>query len=68
MEIHYGPSHFKNSEGSRVDLSMIGKHTPSTLVRTAKLVGRSRIVTSSRIFRPQKEKRTDTVRALMKRV
>jgi len=51
MEVHYGPSHFKNSDGSLVDLSVIGEYTPSTLIHTAKLVGRPHIVVSSRIIR-----------------
>lgn len=51
MEVYYGPSHFKNSDGNRVDLSTIGKRTPSTLVHNAKLVGRSDIVIRSRIIR-----------------
>jgi len=34
----------KNSDGSHVDLSMVGEHTPCTIIHTAKLVGRSDIV------------------------
>jgi hypothetical protein len=68
MEAHYGPSHFKNSDGNRAYLSMTGKHTASTLVHTATVVGLYHIMISShRIRRRDGDTRTDTMITRMER-